>query len=204
MSDLEPKTRREVFLNGLSDSEQTLPEPVTREEMFLKKAIEAGGGGGGSSLPEVTSEDNGKVLTVVDGEWDKGENPKELPEVTSTDEGKALVVDSNGKWSMGDVPTTIKATTTATSILFSNSNVPISFQLTQDEIYNLRPRFIEVETSGGGITVFPLICSYSTGGTQLLMYEATAKISSATRKTGRFEINKNTTSNTVTVMVEIN
>lgn len=72
MSDLEPKTWREVFLNGLSDSEQTLPEPVTREEMFLKKAIEAGGGGGGSSLPEVTSEDNGKVLTVVDGEWDKG------------------------------------------------------------------------------------------------------------------------------------
>lgn len=30
-----------------------------------------GGGGGGSDLPEVTSEDNGKILEVVEGEWSK-------------------------------------------------------------------------------------------------------------------------------------
>lgn len=28
-------------------------------------------GGGGSDLPAVTSDDNGKVLTVVEGDWDK-------------------------------------------------------------------------------------------------------------------------------------
>lgn len=31
--------------------------------------------GGGSSLPAVTSEDNGDVLTVVDGAWGKGDAP---------------------------------------------------------------------------------------------------------------------------------
>lgn len=31
------------------------------------------GGGSGSSLPAVTSDDNGKLLTVVEGAWDKAE-----------------------------------------------------------------------------------------------------------------------------------
>ena len=31
----------------------------------------SGGSGGGSGLPSVTSDDNGDVLTVVDGAWDK-------------------------------------------------------------------------------------------------------------------------------------
>lgn len=96
MPELEPITRREKYLNALSDETQEIPEPVTREEMFLKKAIESSGGG--SSLPEVTSEDNGKVLGVVEGAWGKMDIPTELPTVTSSDEGKVLTVNSSGDW----------------------------------------------------------------------------------------------------------
>lgn len=50
-------------------------------------------------LPEVTSSDEGNVLTVdSQGNWVPDAVPKELPVVTSSDEGKVLTVDSNGQW----------------------------------------------------------------------------------------------------------
>ena len=55
-----------------------------------------GGSGGGSSLPSVSSTDNGDVLTVVNGAWDKAA-PSGLPAVTSADNGKGLSV-QNGAW----------------------------------------------------------------------------------------------------------
>lgn len=41
---------------------------------YAMGAAAAGGGGGGAELPEVTTADNGKVLGVVGGAWDKTEN----------------------------------------------------------------------------------------------------------------------------------
>ena len=54
-------------------------------------------GGGGSGLPAVTSDDNGDVLTVVNGEWDKAAASGGLPAVTSSDNGNVLAVVS-GAW----------------------------------------------------------------------------------------------------------
>lgn len=53
--------------------------------------------GGGSSLPDVTADDNGDVLTVVEGEWGKAAPTKELPTVTSSDNGDILGV-TDGAW----------------------------------------------------------------------------------------------------------
>lgn len=64
-----PITRSEKFLAKAAGEDVSLPEPITREEIYLN-AI-ANNGGGGSSLPDVTSDDNGDVLTVVDGAWAK-------------------------------------------------------------------------------------------------------------------------------------
>lgn len=50
-----------------------------------------------SSLPEVSSTDNGDILKVVSGEWAKGD--PELPAVTATNNGQVLGV-SDGAWAV--------------------------------------------------------------------------------------------------------
>lgn len=72
MKNLKPITREETMLAKAAGQDVQTLEPVTREEYFLADVIEAiESGGGGGNLPAVTSDDNGDVLTVVEGTWAK-------------------------------------------------------------------------------------------------------------------------------------
>lgn len=57
-----------------------------------------------NQLPSVTSSDNNKVLTVINGAWAKSDASSGLPSVTSSDSGKFLRVDSNGDWEVEALP----------------------------------------------------------------------------------------------------
>lgn len=64
-------------------------------EEGIQEALDCCGGG----LPDVTAADNGDVLTVVNGQWNKAEPSCdcELPDVTAADNGDVLTV-VNGQW----------------------------------------------------------------------------------------------------------
>ena len=62
-----PKSRVEAILQNILGAENVLPPPQSRIEYYLQKILEEGI----SSLPDVTAADNGDILSVIDGLWNK-------------------------------------------------------------------------------------------------------------------------------------
>ncbi len=73
MGDLTPNTREEYFLARMAGEDVTMPEPITREEEYMK-GIAAQIEAGSAELPAVTDVDEGKILAVnASGKWDKAD-----------------------------------------------------------------------------------------------------------------------------------
>lgn len=83
------------------DSIETLPE-VTPEDDGKILGVQDGAwqlvdASGGDALPEVTTDDEGKILQVVSGIWEVVEAPTSIPTASVTDNGKIMTV-VDGVW----------------------------------------------------------------------------------------------------------
>lgn len=85
--------------DGIGSGGTGLPESTTSDS---GKVLTVGDDGSAmwstpaSGLPDVTTSDNNKVLKVVNGIWTTAEETTELPDVTTSDNGKILSVTENG------------------------------------------------------------------------------------------------------------
>lgn len=71
------------------------------------------GGEGITGLPDVTADDNGKILRVVGGTWSASEDAESgeaLPTVSTDDNGKILKVE-NGAWTAAEADDPMPAVT---------------------------------------------------------------------------------------------
>lgn len=82
---------KKMYENMGGDPEAVADKTLITEMLDAMSELELSG------LPDVTADDNGEILTVVDGEWNKAAAPTELPAVTAEDNGEILTV-VNGEW----------------------------------------------------------------------------------------------------------
>ena len=82
-------------INDILDYVEETPHNTNRK--LLKNMLTEFQESDNLTLPEVTEDDNGDVLMIVNGKWGKGEPITELPEVTSLNDGEVLTV-VGGEW----------------------------------------------------------------------------------------------------------
>jgi hypothetical protein len=101
LENLTPATRIEAYLAKIAGEDIITPEVKTRIEYYLNE-IAQNGGGGGAGLPAVTEADNGKILGVVGGEWDKMDKGWNVTNIYNTFvEEQTVAVTSDGSYNGG-------------------------------------------------------------------------------------------------------
>ena len=134
-------------------------------------------------LPAVTSDDNGKVLKVIEGAWNKGTD-ESLPSVISTDAGKALIVDSEGAWGVDDIPSELPSVTSADEgdvLTVNSSGEWDKATLTQDIVnYSVTIASDQAVTINGGKTATDILTDLSNG--KLVILNATDNNANTTNK----------------------
>lgn len=82
---------KKMYENMGGDPEAVADKTLITEMLDAMSELEL------SELPDVTADDNGDVLTVVEGAWAKAVAPTALPDVTADDNGDVLTV-VEGAW----------------------------------------------------------------------------------------------------------
>jgi len=125
----------------------------------LIEAIGKGGGGGGSDIPTPTSEDNGKVLGVEDGEYALKNPESGLPSISSSDNGKVLeaVYDSRtdrsyAQWTT--IPSIKSANFTSGDITVDDKSGEAHMSLPSDSVV------LNVCFKGNSNAIYPVECLY--------------------------------------------
>lgn len=89
--------------------------------------------GGGATLPEVTSADNGKVLTVVEGEWNKAEPSTEIFYVDVTEDSTKRICNKT----YGEIR----------NAFFGGKIVIFRYAIADDTVYSILRRVLERDES---------------------------------------------------------
>ena len=159
-------------------------------------AISARAASAGIELPKTTASDNGKILTVVNGAWDKADPDASLPEVTAEDNGDVLTV-VDGAW--GKATPAFKNKITGT---LSGTTVTLSNGMTGNDIFQMVENGIVpiLEITSSTDTTYYV---YQKKLNNVAVFETTTQVSNNTATISSVEINANASTGSVITLTII-